>query len=87
MPAQNVGNAAFANKLNRLLDHAIPAVDVAHVDTAAVFLDAREPQEFRVSHIKNARSVGYDEAKRSPKNLLMRVLQMSKICMEASLSG
>ena len=61
MPAQNVGNAAFANKLNRLLDHAIPAVDVAHVDTAAVFLDAREPQEFRVSHIKNARSVGYDD--------------------------
>lgn len=61
MPAQSVGNAAFANKLNGLLDHAIPAVDVAHVDTAAVFLDAREPQEFRVSHIKNARPVGYDD--------------------------
>ena len=39
MPAQNVGNAAFANKLNGLLDPAIPAVDGDHVRTSAAFLD------------------------------------------------
>lgn len=59
--AQNVGDVAFANKLSGLLDHDVPAVDVAHVDTPAVLLDAREPDEFRVSHIKNARHVGYDD--------------------------
>ena len=52
---------AFAEKLHGLLDTRVPAVDVAHVDQRAIFLDAREPEEYAVSHIKNARPVGYKD--------------------------
>lgn len=59
--AQTVQDPAYADKLQGLLDTRIPAVDVAHVDQRAVFLDAREPEEFSVSHIRNARYIGYKD--------------------------
>ena len=59
--AQTIQDPAFAEKLHGLLDTRVPAVDVAHVDQRAIFLDAREPEEYAVSHIKNARPVGYKD--------------------------
>jgi len=59
--AQTVRDPAFAEKLHGLLDTRVPAVDVAHVDQRAIFLDAREPEEYGVSHIRNARPIGYKD--------------------------
>lgn len=61
LSAQTVQDPAFANKLSGLLDVAVPTVDVAHVTNSAVFLDAREPEEYNVSHIRGARLVGYKD--------------------------
>lgn len=61
LSAQTVSDAAFADELNSLLDRNIPAVEVAHVDSTTVFLDAREPKEYNVSHIRGARFVGYKD--------------------------
>lgn len=58
-----VKSSAFQLMLKKLLQHSVPEVDVQATvrDSAAlVFLDAREPAEFEVSHLKGAISVGYD---------------------------
>ncbi|MBP6310642.1 MAG: rhodanese-like domain-containing protein [Flavobacteriales bacterium] len=59
--AQTVGDTAFAEELNSILDRDVPVVDVAHVVSPTVFLDAREPEEYNVSHIRGARFIGYKE--------------------------
>ncbi|MBK8965792.1 MAG: rhodanese-like domain-containing protein [Saprospiraceae bacterium] len=49
--------------LKTLLRHSVPEIDVqasARDSSTVVFLDAREPSEFAVSHIRGAVSVGYD---------------------------
>jgi rhodanese-related sulfurtransferase len=50
--------------LKTLLSHTVPEFDVTQAKSAAAnqayFLDARERKEYEVSHIKNARFVGYD---------------------------
>lgn len=45
-------------KLNR---GTVPYIKVEKIKTNTVFLDAREPKEFNVSHIENAISVGFDK--------------------------
>jgi rhodanese-related sulfurtransferase len=57
-----VKNAAYRSMLRTLLSHSVPEVTVPQVaaDSAALLLDAREPQEFAVSHLAQAREVGYD---------------------------
>ncbi|PSR10434.1 MAG: rhodanese-like domain-containing protein [Bacteroidetes bacterium] len=50
--------------LHTLLSHDVPEITVAAASQAedkAVFLDAREPAEFNVSHIAGAIPVGYDQ--------------------------
>jgi len=59
--AQTVQDPAFAEKLHGLLDTRVPSVDVSHVNERAIFLDAREPEEYGVSHIRNARAIGYKD--------------------------
>lgn len=61
-PAQ-VQSSAYNITLKTLLSHSVPEVSVAQVKdmTDVLFLDAREWSEFQVSHIKNARYVGYDQ--------------------------
>ena len=67
---QIVQDEAFAKKLSGLLSLYVPVVDVDHVTPkGTVFLDAREPEEFEVSHIAGALPVGY-------KNFDMRLLQL-----------
>ncbi|MBK7939615.1 MAG: rhodanese-like domain-containing protein [Lewinellaceae bacterium] len=58
-----VKSGAYRAMLKTLLDHSVPEVQVQQVaaDSAAtLFLDAREPKEFEVSHIQGAMHVGYD---------------------------
>ena len=60
-PAVNGGGYQFM--LQTLLSHSVPEVGVpeaADRQEDAVFLDAREPAEYEVSHIEGARHVGYD---------------------------
>ncbi len=59
--SQRVSDPAFQQKLNGLLSNDVPAVDVPALDTlhAPVFLDAREREEYDVSHLPAARWVGY----------------------------
>ena len=54
----------FANRLKTLLTHNVKEISVKEVkaiQSEVVFLDAREIKEYRVSHIKNAHWVGYDD--------------------------
>lgn len=58
-----VKSKAYRLMLKNLLEHSVPETQVSAVlrDTASiVFLDAREPKEFAVSHINGAVPVGYD---------------------------
>lgn len=57
-----VKSAAYRSMLKNLLSHTVPeiTVDSARQVSNAVFLDAREPKEFEVSHLQNAKYVGYD---------------------------
>lgn len=58
-----VKSGAYRAMLQGLLSHSVPETGVRQAvrDTAScVFLDAREPREFAVSHIAGAIHVGYD---------------------------
>jgi rhodanese-related sulfurtransferase len=57
-----VRSGAYKAMLKTLLSHTVPEVSVSQViqDSAVTFLDAREPNEFAVSHLSSAHYVGYD---------------------------
>ncbi len=58
-----VKSGAYRVMLNGLLSHSVPetgVMEAARDSAACVFLDAREPREYAVSHIAGAISVGYD---------------------------
>ncbi len=58
-----VKSNAFRLMLKTLLQHSVPEIGVqatARDSAAFVFLDAREPSEFEVSHLQGAIPVGYD---------------------------
>ena len=62
MSGQNkVSSAAFSDKINSYLDFSIPVVSVkeAHQLNDVVFLDAREIEEYEVSHLPGAKYIGY----------------------------
>lgn len=63
LKAQEVENHSFRLLLKTLLKHDVPEVGavLAHKDSSAIFLDAREGREFAVSRIKGADWVGYDD--------------------------
>ena len=54
---------SFDQMVDKLLDHSVTEVRVpeASTDTTALFLDAREWNEYAVSHITDAVWVGYDD--------------------------
>ena len=57
-----VQSKSFNFVLKTLLSHDVPEILVpaaAKATTQFIFLDAREPEEFAVSHLPNARFVGY----------------------------
>lgn len=58
-----VKSRAYRAMLGKLLSHSVPECSVATAadePAKAVFLDAREPEEYAVSHIQGALPVGYD---------------------------
>jgi rhodanese-related sulfurtransferase len=58
-----VNSKAYSGVLYTLLSHSVNEVSVANViakTDSLVFLDAREIQEYEVSHLKNATHIGYD---------------------------
>lgn len=62
-----VNSQAYQIMLQSLLDHSVPELSVdqaaALTDKNTIFLDAREPSEYEVSHIADARLIGYDRFK------------------------
>ncbi|MFC3197397.1 rhodanese-like domain-containing protein [Parapedobacter deserti] len=56
-------NPEFALLLKRAYRHSVPTVSVSELKSmikrGAIVLDAREQEEFEISHIKRARHVGY----------------------------
>ena len=64
LPASaQVESSAYNLTLKTLLSHSVPEVTVSQVKTMndVLLLDAREWKEYQVSHLKNAKFVGYDE--------------------------
>lgn len=61
--AQDVQSGAYNLLLKALLAHSVHEVDVAHANAAEsrVFVDARELEEYKVSHIKGAVWAGYND--------------------------
>jgi len=58
-----VKSGAFRVMLKGLLSHSVPEIGVqqaAREKANFIFLDAREPKEFAVSHIQGSIPVGYD---------------------------
>ncbi len=61
---QGIESGSYRVMLRTLLSHTVPEVqvaDAAKATNATLFLDARERNEFEVSHIQGARWVGYDD--------------------------
>jgi rhodanese-related sulfurtransferase len=58
-----VQSSAYNLTLKALLSHSVPEVTVPQVKTMhdLLLLDAREWSEYQVSHLKNAKFVGYDQ--------------------------
>lgn len=60
-----VKSKSFDRLLNSMLSKEVPTVSVKQLSTEnldkLVLLDAREKPEYNVSHLKNARWVGYDD--------------------------
>lgn len=58
--AQQNSESNFHNMLQQLLSHTVAEVHPDQVSENCIFLDAREPAEYTVSHIPGAIEVGYD---------------------------
>lgn len=69
--------------LKDLLNHSVPEISVAEInpDEKVIYLDARELNEYEVSHIRNAIWVGYDKLQ---KEALKEVPKDSKIIVYCS---
>jgi len=58
--AQKNSNSEFNLMLSKLLSHSVIEIKPNHtIPKDALFLDAREPEEYAISHIPNAINVGY----------------------------
>ncbi|MBP7184233.1 MAG: rhodanese-like domain-containing protein [Saprospiraceae bacterium] len=71
-----VSSTPFGLMLDKLLKHSVSETSVSrckNFGTNTVFLDARESNEFAISHIENALNIGFDHfslqnVKKIPKN-------------------
>jgi len=63
LSSAQVQSSAYNLTLKTLLSHSVPEVTVPQVKTMndVLLLDAREWSEYQVSHLKNAKFVGYDQ--------------------------
>ena len=60
---KKVADPEFDQMLQKLLRHNVSEISVAETenDSSIIYLDAREKNEFDVSHIKNAQWIGYTD--------------------------
>lgn len=61
---QRVSNPLFEKKLDALLKHDVPEISLKEILSSTIeliFLDARELEEYEVSHIPGAIHVGFDD--------------------------
>ncbi len=58
-----IGSSAYQTLLNTMYRKTVPLISVsdARQQTDLIFLDTREKKEYAVSHLPNARWVGYDD--------------------------
>lgn len=57
-----VSDTAYELMLDKLLSHTVPEISVkeaASKSSNIIFLDAREKEEYEISHLKDAKYVGY----------------------------
>ncbi len=66
--AQKVDNTAYDLMLSGLLSHSVEEISVEEVAVSdnILFVDAREKNEYKVSHLKDAVWVGYDRLNLKP---------------------
>ena len=66
IPFSGYSQDSLAELLGRYNEHKVPYItseELAMPKTEAVILDAREQNEFKISHLKNAMYVGYNDFK------------------------
>ena len=81
---QEVLNPVFNQRLEKLLNFTVPVIDVpeAHENCEEyIFLDARELEEYQVSHIPGARYIGY---RKFDEDLLAGISRDDKIIVYCS---
>lgn len=61
--AQKVESTAYGLMLKGLLSHSVQSISVKDASelNSITFLDARELNEFNVSHLKNAKHIGFEQ--------------------------
>lgn len=61
--AQKVESKAYGLMLKGLLSHSVDEISAEEASkiNSAIFFDAREAKEFNVSHLKEAKHIGYDQ--------------------------
>ena len=82
--SQDVLNPTFDERLEKLLSFTVPVIDVPEANENAddyIFLDAREPEEYQISHIPGARYIGY---KKFNEDLLEGISHDDKIIVYCS---
>ena len=82
--SQDVLNPTFDDRLEQLLSFTVPVIDVPEANENAddyIFLDAREPEEYQISHIPGARYIGY---KKFNEDLLEGISHDDKIIVYCS---
>ena len=78
------GNEAFDAELNKLLDFSVPVISVDELNNQlnnVKLFDAREPSEFLISHLPNARHIGFENFK---KDILKEIDKDEKIVLYCS---
>ncbi len=67
----------FSNMIDSYLSYTVPLIsveDLSEIKDNVILLDAREPEEYKVSHIPGAQNIGYD----NPDKALIQSLDKSK---------
>ncbi|MBK8151616.1 MAG: rhodanese-like domain-containing protein [Saprospiraceae bacterium] len=78
-----ITNPKFAKLLQKMLSHSVPelsCVDFNNKQDEFIILDTREPDEYYVSHIKNARHLGYDHLSLSQLDSISREKKIICYC-------
>lgn len=66
---EKVSSKAYAVMLHALLSHSVPEISVSellNLNEKPLIIDAREPQEYAISHLNNAIFVGYNHLNLAP---------------------